>query len=326
MNRRGFIAGVGSAAASPLVARAQQSALPVIGLLSGGTEGGQRHLFDAFRSGLREEGLNEGREVEILYRFADTRFERLPDLAADLVKHRVSVIATLGGTAAAVAAKSATDTIPIVFETGSDPVLLGLVGGLSHPSGNLTGVTFLGQEVTAKRLELLHSLVPSATSIGYLANPRSPQTAGQVREAENAARTLNLQMVVRNASNADEIRSAFVFFSDQRICAIQVDSDVLYFVQREQLAELAKLHGIPVIFHTREMVEAGGLISYGTSFADAYRLVGTYAGRILKGQKPSDLPVQQSMRIELAINLKTARLLGLVIPPTLLALADEVIE
>jgi putative ABC transport system substrate-binding protein len=280
----------------------------------------------AFHQGLREQGYVEGQNVQILYRWADAHLDRLPALAADLVNQRVAVIATLGGTAAAIAAKSATKEIPVVFELGSDPVALGLVGSLSHPGGNVTGVTFLGQEITAKRLEFLHELIPTAKSIGYLANPSSQQTPVQLVEAENAARTLGVHLLIQNASTPSDIETAFAFFASRQVNAVSVDSDILFFSQRDQVVGSATRYAIPAIYHTREIADAGGLVSYGGSFAEAYRLAGSYAGRILKGERPADLPVQQSTKVEMVINMKTAKALGLTVPQTILLRADEVIE
>ncbi len=325
MRRRDFIVGLGGVAVWPIVARAQ-ARRPVVGVLSGARADQTTRVVVAFRQGLRDQGFVEGQNVEFLYRWADTRLDRLPQLAAELVDHPVDVIAIVGGTAAALAAKSATDRVPIVFEAGSDPIALGLVPSLSRPGGNVTGATFLGQVVIAKRLELLRQLLPSARSFGYLANPTSQQTAAQVGEAERAAGMLGLHLIVQMASRAEEIERAFESFREQRVGGIAVDSDILFLDQRDHLVMLSRRNAMPAIYHAPEIVEAGGLLSYGGALTDAYRFVGEYVGRILKGEKPATLPVQQSTRLEMFINLKTAKELGLEIPQSILLRADEVIE
>jgi putative tryptophan/tyrosine transport system substrate-binding protein len=323
MRRREFIAGLGSAAAWPLAARAQQQALPIIGLLSVGFEQSQPV---AFRRGLNEQGYVEGRTVAILHRRAEGQFGRLPGLAVDLVLHPVSVIVTTGGTAPALAAKSATATIPIVFTMGADPVSIGLVASLNRPGGNITGATFLGQELTAKRFDLLHEVAPAAKSFAYLVDPTNYQAAADTRKAQDAARSLGVRLVVLSASTPSEIEVAFTSLKEQRIGALVTASNVLFGVQGAQLAAPAARYAVPAIYHVRLTVENGGLISYGGSLIDMYHLAGVYAGRILKGEKPADLPVQQSTRIETVLNLKTAKALGLTSPVTLLATADEVIQ
>ncbi len=317
---------LGSTAAWPMVAWAQQRALPVIGYLSAGRESPAVSLTAAFRQGLAERGYIEGRNVEILYRWAETKNDRLPPLAADLVRRRVDVIVTTAGTSSALAAKFATATIPIVFQTGGDPVEAGLVANLNRPGGNITGATFLSALLTPKRLELLHELVPTITQIGYLVNPTNPLTKSHISKTETAARVLGVRLVIQSASAPSEIGAAFAMLVGQSIGALLVDDDPLFFNQRDQVATLAAAHAVPATYNSREIVEAGGLMSYGANFADVYRLAGSYAGRILKGEKPGDLPVQQSNKIELVINLKTAKALGLTIPETLLATADEVIQ
>jgi putative tryptophan/tyrosine transport system substrate-binding protein len=329
MRRREFIAGLGTAAVWPVVARAQQLTMPVIGYLGGTTEGFDapfRRIVTAFGRGLGEQGYVEGRNVEILYRYADGRNDRLPAMAADLVRRRVSVIYAVSGPAAALAAMAATSTIPIVFRTGADPVELGLVASLNHPGGNITGVTNLSTELAPKRLELLHQMVPSATSIGFLVNPNLPQIEDEERQVEAAARILGVRLVILKASTPSEIEAAFAIIAGQRIGALMASGDPLFFIQRNQLAALAARHAVPAIYSTREIVEAGSLMNYGPSLSDADRLAGTYAGRILKGEKPSELPVQQSTRIEMVINMKTAKSLGLTVPQSILLRADEVIE
>jgi putative ABC transport system substrate-binding protein len=332
MRRREFIAGLASAALAsssiwPLAARAQQPAVPVIGFLTvnpGRSEAG--YLLPAFHRGLGEEGYAEGRNVKVLYQWAGSAYDRLPALAADLVRRRVAVIVATGGTPVALAAKSATATIPIVLAGGGDPVELGLVASLNRPGGNVTGVSFVTVPLIAKRLELLHQLVPAAATIGFLVNPRSPQVAAETKEAEKAAGILGVRLAVVNASTPDEIERAFATLAEQRIGALLSGADALFGVQHNQLAALAARHALPAIYHTRDTVEVGGLMSYGGSISDAWRLAGIYAGRILKGEKPAELPVQQSTKIEMVINLKTAKALGLTFPVTLLAVADEVIE
>jgi putative ABC transport system substrate-binding protein len=319
MRRRQFIARLASAAVWPGAVRAQQPAIPVIGSLGTPVDAA------AFHRGLGEQGYIEGRNVNILYQEAEFRNDRWPALAADLVSRKVAVIAAFG-TAEAVAAKSATSTIPIVFITGSDPMELGLIASLSHPGGNVTGVAFLAKEVTAKRLGLLHQTVPAATLIGHLVNQSAPPAAAQIREAELAARALGVRLVVQNASVPNDIEVAFANLAAQRIGALLVDASVLFFFERNQIAALAARYALPAIYHTREIVEAGGLMSYAGSLSEQIRVFGVYVGRILKGAKPADLPVQQATKIELVINQKTAKTLGLTIPETLLATADEVIQ
>jgi putative ABC transport system substrate-binding protein len=331
MRRREFIAWIGGAAASsfaiwPLAAHARQQALLVVGYLSGVAEDASPQLLAAFRQGLGETGFVEGRNVDILFRWAGYRYDRLPALAADLVSRRAAVIVATSGAAAALAAKAATTTIPIVFELGSDPIELGLVASLNRPGGNITGTTFLGQTLTAKRLEMLHEAVPAAARVGFLINSSSSTAEADVREAETAARILGVRLVILNATDADGIETAFATVAQQRIGALLTDTDVLFNGQRERIAALAARHDLPAIYHIRETVAAGGLMSYGANVNDAYRLAGLYTGRILSREKPADLPVQQSTNVELVINLKTANALGLTFPLTLLGRADEVIE
>jgi putative tryptophan/tyrosine transport system substrate-binding protein len=329
IKRREFIAGLGSAAALPLAARAQQPAIPVIGILSLGTEspGGPFNNTAAFHQGLGELGYIEGRNVEILYRWAEFRNDRFPALAEDLVRRRVAVIVATSETTAARAAKSATATIPIVFTTGADPVEEGLVASLNRPGGNVTGVSFLTTALIAKRLELLHELVPAAKSIGFLVNPTTPQVEVELRETETAAGILGVHLVILNASTPSQIEMTFANLVGQRIDALMVGGGGLFGrAYGVQLAALAARHAMPAIYTTRVVVDAGGLMSYGASVSDAFRLAGTYVGRILKGEKPAELPVQRSARFEMVLNLKTAKALGLIVPQTLLATADQVIE
>ena len=326
MRRREFITFVGSAAVAwPLAARAQQPALPVVGYLSAGSPDSNVGVA-GFRKGFAEMGYVEGQNVAIEYRWALGRYDRLPALAADLVRRRVAVIVAAGGPAS-LAAKSATATIPIVFGTGGDPIELGLVASLDRPGGNATGASFLTQELTAKRIELLHEIVPAATLIGILLNPTNSLSEAQRREAEIAARILGVRLVIANASTASEIEAAFAILVEQRIGALLVAGDPLFIsVMRDQLVALTARHAVPAIYEARENVDAGGLMSYGTSILDANRLSGVYTGRILKGEKPADLPVQQSTKVELVINLKTAKALGITVPQLLLGRVDEVIE
>jgi putative ABC transport system substrate-binding protein len=324
MRRREFIAGLGSAAAWPLAAPAQQPVMPVIGYLSSSRPAAVARNMVAFRQGLSDAGYVEGKNVTIDYRWAEDQNDRLTALALALVRRQVAVIATTG--IGAVAAKAATATIPIVFEAGADPIQAGLVAKLNRPDGNVTGIFFLSRALEAKRLEMLHEMVPGATSITYLSNPTYMLSETELREIETAARVLGVRLVVLSASSPSEIEAAFGAVVQQRAGALVVGSDPLFFGQRDQLVTLASRHGVPAIYHDPQFVEAGGLMSYGAKVLDGYRLVGVYTGRILKGEKPADLPVQQSTTVELIINMKTAKALGLTVPITLLGRADEVIE
>jgi putative ABC transport system substrate-binding protein len=326
MRRREFIAGLAGAAAWAPTSLAQQPAVPMIGILNGQSEAGNPQAFAVFRESLGNQGYIEGRNVEILYRWAETRYDRLPVLAADLVRRRVALIVAGGGAAALAAAKAATATIPIVFIAGADPVELGFVTSLNRPGGNATGVTFLTVELLAKRLELLREIIPAAATIGFLVNPTTGDGKAAIREMESAARTLGVRLVVAKSSTASEIEVAFATLAGQHAKALAVASDPLFFNQANQLTALAARNAMPAIYHAREIVDAGGLMSYGASISDAYRLAGIDAGRILKGEKPADLPVQRSTRIEMVLNLKTAKALGLEVPTSVLLRADEVIE
>jgi putative ABC transport system substrate-binding protein len=329
VRRREFIRLLGGAAAAwPLAARAQQSATPVIGFLSNVSPGeAMQNRLAAFCQGLAQAGYVEGRDVTIEYRWAEGRYDRLPELAADLVRRQVSVIAAPGNTNAALAAKAATQTIPIAFGVNQDPVKLGLVASLARPGGNATGINFFVGEVLGKRLGLLRELVPAATRFALLVNPaNTAATSATLADAEAAARALGLQVQTYEASTSREIDVAFAALVRERPDALFVAPDGFFISRRVQLTSLATRHALPVAYPVREYVEIGGLMSYGTSISDMYRQVGDYAGRILKGAKPADLPVVQAIKFELVINLQAARLLGLDVPPALLARADEVIE
>jgi putative ABC transport system substrate-binding protein len=326
MTRREFITLLGSAAVAwPLAAGAQQSAMPVVGFLNPQLPGSVPHFVDAFRRGLAETGYVESQNVAIEYRWAEDRFDRLPELAADLVRHKVSVIAAPAN-GSALAAKAATSAIPIVFGVGEDPVKLGLVASLSRPGGNATGINFFTGEVVAKRLGLLRELVPTAVRVAVLANPANVATSSALRAVEPAARALGMEVQIYNASTWQEIDAAFAVLVREQADALFVAPDPFFQTRRVQLAALAARHALPAAYSVRQYVEAGGLMSYGTSLVDMYRQVGVYAGRILKGAKPADLPVVQSTKFELVINAQIARMLGLTIPPGVLAISDEVIE
>jgi putative ABC transport system substrate-binding protein len=327
MKRRQFITLLGGAAAAwPLAARAE-AAMPVVGFLNPTSSEANTDRLRAFRQGLKDTGYVEGENVAIEYRFAENQIDRLPALAAELVHRKVAVIVTIGGATPALEAKAATRTIPILFIVAEDPVRLGLVASLARPGSNLTGINFLTAELVAKRLELLRELVPVATRVAVLVNPANAMTTETtLRDVEPAARAMGLQIRVLNASTSHEINAVFAGFVRERPDALFVGGDASFTSRRVQLALLATLHKVPAIYASREHIEAGGLMSYGTNFPDTYRQIGVYTGRILKGVKPADLPVVQSSRFELVINAETARMLDLTVPPSLLARADEVIE
>jgi putative ABC transport system substrate-binding protein len=326
MQRREFISLLGGAAAMwPLAARAQQSAMPVIGFLNSGSPGPYRHLVAGFQQGLKETGYVEGQNVMIEYRWAEGQHNRLPGMAADLVRRQVNVIAAMT-TPAALAAEAAATTIPVVFDTAGDPVRLGLVVSLNRPGRNVTGITQLGSELVAKRLGLMRDLIPTATIIGLLVNPTDPRTKTQIKDVQEAARALGLQIHVLNATTEGEINTAFAKLAELRAGALIVGTGELFNSRPEKLVSLAALQALPAIYQAREFAAAGGLMSYGASRTDAYRQAGIYTGRVLKGEKPADLPVVQSIKFELVINLKTAKALGLNIPSGVSSIADEVIE
>ena len=329
MRRREFLGVVGGAAAAsswPRAARGQQPAMPVIGFLSGRSPSDAASALNSFRRGLGEVGYFEGKNVTIEYRWAEGRYDRAPALAADLVGREVAVIAATGGDPTALAAKAATSTIPIVFTIGADPVRLGLVESLNKPGGNVTGVTFIFLEFGAKRLELLHQLVPSATTIAMLMDPSYPLPAAEERDVNAAARTLGVQINVLNAGTESQMDAAFATIVQQKVGALLVAANIFVLVQRDRLVRLAARHEIPTIHWTREFVDAGGLMSYGADIVHGYRQAGVYVGQILRGTKPAELPVLLPTKFALFINLRAAKALNLDVPPKLLALADEVIE
>src|SRR5262245_24201817 len=327
LKRRQFVTLLGGAAAWPFAARAQQTAMPVIGFLHSQSPAANADRLRGFHRGLKDSGYVEGENVTIVYRWGENQIDRLPALAAHVVRHQVAVSTALGGTAVTLAAKEATATIPIVFVAAEDPVKLGLIASLARPGGNLTGINFLSSEVVAKRLEFLRDLVPAATRVAVLVNPtNAADTETTVRDVTAAARSIGFQNQVLNATNSREIEAAFESIGRERPDALFVGPDPFLQSRRVQLAVLAARYTVPATYAGRDYAEAGGLMSYGANVTDAYRQVGVYSGRILKGAKPADLPVVQASKFELVINLPTARALGLTVPASLLARADEVIE
>jgi putative tryptophan/tyrosine transport system substrate-binding protein len=331
MRRRDFITLVGGAAAWPLAAWAQQAGTPIIGFLNGGSPDLLADRVHAFHQGLGEAGYVEGRNLTIEYRWAEDHVDRLPALAADLVRRGVAAIAATGATPPVAAAKAVTATIPIVFQTGADPVALGLVASLNRPGGNVTGFYSLTQDLMPKLVELLHEMIPASAKIGLLTNPTNPvwrtdAMQAMLRHIEAAARTFGLELIHLHASSERDFDTVFATVAEQRIGGLVINPDPFFGARLDQLAALAGGRSVPAIYNIREFVSAGGLMSYGASIVDMYRLVGVYTGRILKGEKPADLPVQQATKVELILNLRTAKALNITVPLSLLTRADELIE
>jgi ABC-type uncharacterized transport system substrate-binding protein len=327
MRRREFISLLGGATAGwPLTVRAQQSVMPMIGFLNSASPQPFKNYVAGFRAGLKETGYVDGQNVAIEFRWAEGHYDRLPGMAADLVRRKVAVLVATGGSPAVQAAKAATTIVPIVFTIGADPVRLGFVASLNQPAGNMTGVNFFTTEMESKRLGLLHALVPKAELIAILLNPNNPVATDQMREVQEAARAIGRQIHILPAGNESDIEPAFATAVQLHAAAMLVCGDPFFNSQRDRIIALAMRHAIPAIYEQREYALAGGLMSYGTSFIDAYRQVGIYVGRILKGEKPGDLPVVQSTKFQFVINLKTAKALGIEVPPNLSAEADEIIE
>jgi putative tryptophan/tyrosine transport system substrate-binding protein len=327
MRRRDFITGItGAAAAWPLAARAQQAATPVVGYLGTGSSGAGQELVSAFHRGLKEAGYIEGQNVRIEYRWAEGQYQRLPTLAVELVQRRPTVIVTTGGSRAALAAEAATTKIPIIFSAGDDPIETGIVSSLNRPNGNVTGATFLTTVLEAKRLELLHELVPSVSVIALLVNPSAGEAKAQAQQAQEAADRLGVKLIVLDAASEDAIDASFDTMIRERVGAVVVASTAFFFSRRKQLIVLAARHAIPAIYQLREFTTDGGLMSYGASATTTYHQVGIYTGRVLNGERPADLPVVQPSKFELVINLRTAKALGVTVSNAMQLLADEVIE
>jgi putative ABC transport system substrate-binding protein len=326
MRRRDFIALVGGAGAWPIAARAQKPAMPVIGFLNNQSPDTNADRLRAFRQGLKDTGYVEGENAAIEYRWAENQPDRMPVLATELVRRQVALIVTTIGTAPALVAKAATTTIPIVFAVGEDPVRLGLVANLARPGGNLTGINYLNSELVAKRLELLREMVPAATRVAVLVSPTGPTAETTLRDVQPAARAMGIQVQIFRAGTSREIDTAFANMVQERVDAVYVGNETFFNSRRVQLVHRATLHKLPTAYSQRQYAEIGGLMSYGSNVTGAFRQVGVYAGRILKGAKPADLPVVQATKFELIINAQTARMLGLTVPEKLLAVADEVIE
>jgi putative tryptophan/tyrosine transport system substrate-binding protein len=327
IRRRAFIAGLAGSIAAPIIVKAQQPKMPIIGFLHTASPGPYARLVEAYLQGLKDTGYVDGRNISIEYRWAEGHFDQLPELVEGLIRDQVALIAALGGSNSALAAKRATSTIPIVFSSGEvDPVKAGLVASLNKPGGNVTGVNPMTSILTAKRLAFLHEIVPQATLIGFLKNSANPITETQFGDVQETARSLAIALFSMDATADDRFEPAFAEFHQKQVGAVFVAADPFFFAHRDQIVGLALRYRIPSSYYTSEFVTAGGLTSYAASFVDAYRLAGTYSGRILKGEKAADLPVEQSVKFDLAINLKTAKVLGLAVPQALLATADEVIE
>ena len=327
MRRRTFIAGLGSAAAWPVVARGQQrSGLPVIGFLGPGLPEEWRPVITAFRQGLLESGLAEGENVAIEYRWAENKYDRLPTLASDLVRRKIAVIAAIGNTPAAVAAKAASGSTPVIFAVGADPVRYGLVESLNRPGAKATGVIFLTSLLVEKQFELLHEMLPRAEAYAVLVNPTNSYAEEESRDLRRVAFALGRKIMVLDAGTDSEIEAAYLAMTDKGVIALQIPGDAFFYTRREKIVALGRQHAIPTIYAQREFVEIGGLMSYGASLGEAARIAGGYVAKVLRGEKPENLPVQQSTKVELALNLKAAKVLGLEIPARILARADEVIE
>jgi putative ABC transport system substrate-binding protein len=326
MRRRVLLASMAATALLPGSVRAQTSEAPVIGFLGAGSSNGYQSRITTFRRVLREAGFIDGENVRLEYRWANNTLDRLPELAADLVRARVAIIIAAGGAQTALAARAATSSIPIVFQNGSDPVKLGLVASLGRPGGNLTGITVLSSDTVPKRVEIMHALSPSGSGLGWLVYAQGPTRDTNVRDVELASRTLGRQIAIVNVTSGDDFDAAFAALAQARVGALAIGADSLFLSNSDKIINLAARHAIPTVYPFREYVEAGGLVSYGTDFRRTYVEVGFYVSRILKGVKPADLPVQQTTKLELVINMKIAEALGLTIPPSILARADEVIE